>query len=85
MIKLLSVENLGDSKYLISVLNDGETEKYVLVEDSLFIEEINESMPLLSCKDRKFSDVWGSGLAFRKEVMRRIKKIKSLKPELQAV
>lgn len=83
MIKLIDVESLGNSKFLVSVSNDGKLEKYIVTSKKVFIEEMNEEMSYFNSEDKKFNDIWGQSLAFRKKVSKAIHKLESLQPELQ--
>ena len=84
MIKLIEAKSLGDSKFEILVSQDGMKKRFVIVQNKVFIEEMNEFMYYFTAEDRGFSDVWGQSFDFRQEVSKKIKQLKEAEiPELQ--
>ena len=84
MIKFLDVRDLGDSKFLVSVLNEGKTEKFTVISRRIFIEEMNKEMPFLNSDNKRFYEVCGQTLTFRKKLSEAIQKLEARQPELQA-
>ena len=79
MTKITNIKPLGDDRF--ELFFDSLKESYIVKYNHLKIVDDEEPMPFIVPENPKFSDIWGSNPALRREILKVLKEHSSGDPD----
>lgn len=76
-INLVSVKNLGRSKFEISFRQNGNSKKIIITENRHWVEEIEDYISNITSDNPEFYEIWGC-FDFRTKVCSQIKQFSKM-------